>query len=311
MSQSHFENTPSEFSPRNWWRISKRVYQSVQNDNVSLISAGVAFYFLLAIFPLLAALISLYGLFVDKQTLSEHLALLIGVVPQQSHEIVKTQVESLLNTKQSALGMGFVFSFLLTLYSGGKGSVALITACNISYQEKNHRSFLAKLVVRVALTFSTVVMMLSMVILVAGLPLMLATFAPSLQSQFSWLTWPFLLLLFHFSLAALYRFAPHRVDAKWRWVTPGALCATFFWLFGSYLFNLYITHFANYNQTYGSMGGVVILLLWFYLTAFTVLLGAQINAAAELQTFQDTTKGEEKPKGKRGAYVANHGPEEN
>jgi membrane protein len=124
----------------------------------------------------------------------------------------------------------------------------------------------------------------------------------------AWISWPLLLLVFNLSLTCLYRYAPHRASAKWRWVTPGALVATLVWLAGSYLFNLYITEYASYNETYGSMGGVVILLMWFYLTAFTILLGAEVNAALELQTIEDTTTGDEKPVGKRGAYVANNGP---
>ena len=147
-----------------------------------------------------------------------------------------------------------------------------------------------------------------MLLMIVIIPFALSMLDETSQSLLGWVTWPVLLIIFNLSLASLYKYAPHRVSAKWRWTTPGALLATLFWLVGSYFFNLYITEYASYNETYGSMGGVVILLMWFYVTAFTILLGAAINAAAELQTEEDTTAGKAKPKGERGAYVANHGP---
>mgnify|MGYP003678274569 CR=1 FL=1 len=309
MSSDNDASHPQEFSLANWWQISKRVVQKVQQDNMSLIAAGVAFYFLLALFPLLAALVSMYGLFVDHETLNQHINLLVGIIPEQSRAILEAQIKKLLSTDNSALSLGFIFSFLLTLWSGGKGSVALITACNITYQEGKNRSFFKMIVIRVLLTLATVLIMLLMLLLIVGIPLVLSSVSETNQSLVDWITWPTLLLLFNLSLASLYKYAPHRESAKWRWVTPGAVLATLFWLVGSYFFNLYISEFASYNETYGSMGSVVILLMWFYVTAYTILLGAEINAATELQTLKDTTTGDEKPLGERGAYVANNGPE--
>lgn len=299
---------PQEFSLTNWWQIAKRVLHKVEQDNMSLIAAGVAFYFLLAMFPLLAALVSMYGLFTDQQTLLQHMNLLVGVIPEQSREILEAQIESLLTTDNSALSVGFAFSFLLAIWSGGKGSVALITACNISYKEGRTRSFFKMILVRTMLTLATILTMLLMLLMIVIIPFALSMLDETSQSLLGGVTWPVLLIIFNLSLASLYKYAPHRVSAKWRWTTPGALLATLFWLVGSYFFNLYITEYASYNETYGSMGGVVILLMWFYVTAFTILLGAAINAAAELQTEEDTTAGKAKPKGERGAYVANHGP---
>ncbi|TYK66673.1 YihY/virulence factor BrkB family protein [Colwellia echini] len=308
MSSENNVNHPQEFSLANWWQITKRVVEKIQQDNMSLIAAGVAFYFLLAIFPLLAALISMYGLFVDQETLSQHISLLVGVIPEQSRQILEAQIESLLSTDNSVLSIGFIFSFLITLWSGGKGSVALITACNITYQEDKSRSFFKIIVVRVLLTLATILIIIVMLLLIVGIPLVLSVVSESSQTLVGWFTWPTLLIVFNFSLASLYKYAPHRESAKWRWVTPGAVLATLFWLLGSYFFNLYISEYASYNETYGSMGGVVILLMWFYVTAYTILLGAEINAATELQTIEDTTTGDEKPQGERGAYVADNGP---
>ena len=165
------------------------------------------------------------------------------------------------------------------------------------------------IITRIILTFATVFFMLFMLMLVVFIPLVFSYVDAFSHSMLAFITWPILLLSFSVSLSCLYKYAPHRRSAKWRWVIPGALMATFLWIVGSFFFNSYITHYAGYNKTYGSMGGVVILLMWFYVTAYTVLLGAEINAASELQTFKDTTTGNEKPIGNRGAYVADNGPE--
>tara|TARA_R110001583_G_scaffold34137_4_gene114884 strand:- start:126 stop:1061 length:936 start_codon:yes stop_codon:yes gene_type:complete len=308
MKLKHIVTHPQDFSLGNWWKITKRVAQKVQRDNMSLIAAGVAFYFLLAVFPLLAAFISMYGFFVEQETLAQHINMLMGVIPEQSRALLEEQIESLVSTDARALSISFIVSFMLTIWSGGKGSVALITACNITYQENQRRSFIKMIIARILLTFATVLFMLLMLLLVVITPLLIGYINESNQNMLGLITWPLLLLLFNLSLACLYKYAPHRSSAKWRWVLPGAFLATLFWLAGSFLFNLYITHYAGYDKTYGSMGGVIILLMWFYVTAYAVLLGAVINAAAELQTLHDTTTGDEKPLGERGAYVADNGP---
>lgn len=308
MKAKHIVTHPQDFSLGNWWKITKRVAQKIQRDNMSLIAAGVAFYFLLAVFPLLAAFISMYGFFVEQETLAQHISMLMGVIPEQSRSFLEQRIESLVSTDDRALSISFIVSFMLTIWSGGKGSVALITACNITYQENKRRSFIKMILARIVLTFATVLFMLLMLLLVVVIPLLIGDVNESNQKMLGLITWPLLLLLFNLSLACLYKYAPHRSSAKWRWVLPGAFLATLFWLAGSFLFNLYITHYAGYDKTYGSMGGVIILLMWFYVTAYAVLLGAGINAAAELQTLHDTTTGVEKPQGERGAYVADNGP---
>lgn len=308
MNLKHIVAHPQDFSLGNWWKITKRVAHKVQRDNMSLIAAGVAFYFLLAVFPLLAAFISMYGFFVEQETLAQHINMLMGVIPEQSRALLEEQIESLVSTDARALSISFIVSFMLTIWSGGKGSVALITACNITYQENKRRSFIKMIIARILLTFATVLFMLLMLLLVVITPLLISYINESNQNMLGLITWPLLLLLFNLSLACLYKYAPHRSSAKWRWVLPGAFLATLFWLAGSFLFNLYITHYAGYDKTYGSMGGVIILLMWFYVTAYAVLLGAVINASAELQTLHDTTTGDEKPLGERGAYVADNGP---
>lgn len=307
---SNDKKHPQQFTGQHWWQISKRVYRKIEQDNMSLIAAGVAFYFLLAIFPLLASLISMYGLFVDQATVNQHISALLTIMPEQSGGMLKAQIESLTSADKSSLSLSLGITFLITLWSGGKGSVALITACNISYKEPKSRSFFKMVLLRLVLTLATVLIMMLMLLLVVGIPVVLNLLVQTNETMLMWVKWPILLLVFNLSLAGLYRYAPHRNTAKWRWVTPGAAVATLLWLIASYLFNFYISEYADYSKTYGSMGGVVILLMWFYMTAYTILLGAATNAAIELQTGEDTTTGDDKPKGERGAYVANNSPED-
>lgn len=310
MSLTTKKDHPHQFTVQHWWQVVQRVYRKIEQDNMSLIAAGVAFYFLLAIFPLLASLISMYGLFVDHETVNQHIGALLTIMPEQSGGILKAQIESLTSTDKSSLSLSLGITFIITLWSGGKGSVALITACNISYKEPKSRSFVKMILLRLLLTLAMVLIMMLMLILVVGIPIILSSLIQTNESMLTWVKWPILLLVFNLSLAGLYKYAPHRNNAKWRWVTPGATVATLLWLIASYMFNVYISEYADYSKTYGSMGGVVILLMWFYMTAYTILLGAATNAATELQTGEDTTRGDEKPKGQRGAFVANNSPDD-
>lgn len=298
--------TPLQIPLRGWWQIGKRLVVKVQRDNLSLIAAGVAFYFLLAIFPLLAALISLYGLFVDSAQLTQHMQVVVSIFPNDSHYIIEDQIHKLISKSDITLSTGFALSLTLALYSGGKGAQALVTACNITYQEDHGRGFLRGIFVRVILTLCMVLSVIFALSLMSILPSViryLSGFDLS-KSQAKWITWPLMLLLFNVVLSALYRYGPVRSNAKWRWVTPGSLFASVTWVVVSAGFSYYLSQFAKYNETYGSIGGIVILLMWFYLSAYAILLGAELNSATEIQTHKDSTTGNPKPMGARGAKVA-------
>lgn len=298
--------TPLQFSPRAWWQIIKRVRQKIKDDNLSLIAAGVAFYFLLAIFPLLAAMISLYGFLVEPQQLIGHLQHLLSFFPEQSRYILQEQIEKIVNTSNTQLSVSFISSLALAVYGGGKGAQALITACNITYQEQSTRGILFTLFLRFVLTLLAIMLVIATLFLITLLPIVfhnLSGFELD-QRQAQWLTLPILLLIFNLGLSSLYRFGPDRETAKWRWVTTGSLFASLGWIAASAGFSYYLAQFAHYNETYGSLGAVVVLLMWFYLTAFVILLGAELNSSIELQTHEDSTTGSPKPIGKRGATVA-------
>lgn len=300
----------SDFSLGAWWQITKRTYVRQNSHDLSLVSAGVAFYFLLAVFPLLTAVISLYGLLVTPEQLHSHMAHLIDVVPTDSRYIIEEQLTKLTGNSDTTLSWGVMLSLLITTWSSSKGANALITACNITYNEKEGRPFLWGLVARMVLTVGIIAFVIVALLCISVLPEVLSYIAGAALSEKAamWLTWPVMILLFNIALAALYRYGPHRRPAKWRWVTAGSLFASIFWVVASYAFSMYLNAFASYSKTYGSLGGIVILLMWFYLSAYIILLGAELNSATEYQTDQDSTAGKDKPKGKRGAYVADHSP---
>ena len=303
--QQHTKN-PIRFSLKHWFNIGKLVIKKNEEDNTSLVAAGVAFYFLLALFPLLGSLISLYGIFLDPDSLNEHLNYVVGFMPAQSHYIIEDQIKALTNTDNTALGFGFVSGLLLSVWSSGKGADALIVACNITYMQKKARSFFGRIFTRIKITVSLILMIVVVVGLLVILPIAVSIIAGDIELE--WLLrlvkWAITITIFVLALCALYRNAPNRRHAQWQWVAPGAVAASVFWIILSFLFNIYISEYASYNKTYGSVGGVIVLLMWFYLTAYIILIGSAINAACELYTKYDTTVGETKPIGERGAVVA-------
>ncbi|WP_340678507.1 YihY/virulence factor BrkB family protein [Paraglaciecola sp.] len=297
---------PQEFPLLGWWDILQRTVKNMLEDNLSLIAAGVGFYFLLAVFPMLAALISVYGLLVSPADLQQHLALLIGIIPEQSRELIQDQVAVIMGKSEADLGTSAIVSTLFAVWSASKGAQAMITASNIAYGQTQKRGFFMMLVLRISLTLGAVLILAMALFSIALMPMLFGYLGLKNYSTLlvQWLTWPFLALLFNLALAGFYRYGPHRHLAKWRWVTPGSVVASMIWIIFSLGFSFYLTQFGHYDKTYGSLGSVVVLLMWFYLTAYIILLGAEFNAAMEHQTSQDSTRGREKAMGQRGAYVA-------
>ena len=297
---------PRDIPARGWRDVLLRVKEETAEDNASLIAAGLALYALLAIFPALAAAVSLYGLFASPDQIAQQIGSLAGVLPQQAADILRNALQNLSSQQGQALGVGAIIGFLLALWSARKGVVALMTATNIAYDEEEERGFFRKLFVSLAFTIAGVVAFVLVVALAVGLPMVLKGLGvPSIvESIVSLARWVALWFLVVLALAAVYRFAPDRDRPKWRWVTWGSAIAATLWLIGSLGFSLYVRNFGSYGETFGALAGVVVLLLWFYLSAYIVLLGAEINAELEHQTERDTTRGEEEPLGERGAHAA-------
>jgi membrane protein len=299
-------DTPKEIPASGWRDVLWRVKDETARDNLSLVAAGVAFYALLAIFPAIAATVSIYGLLVDPQTVSEQLAATSQVLPEEARSIIDEQLTRVASSAPTALGLGALVSLLLALWSANKGTQSLIAALNIVYDEREKRGFVRLTLISLGLTLAIILFVIVGLAAIAALPALLGNLGlpEEVRRLAGWLRWPLLGLGFVTGLAVLYRFAPSRNEPRWRWVTWGAVLATVLWLLGSALFSWYVANFGAYNETYGSIGAVAVLMMWFWLSALIVLLGAELNAEMEHQTSRDTTRGPERPMGERGAYVA-------
>ncbi|MBP1151082.1 MULTISPECIES: YihY/virulence factor BrkB family protein [unclassified Methylocaldum] len=289
-----------------WRDIAYRVKNEVVHDNISIVAAGVAFYALLAIFPALAAMIGLYGLVADPADVQKEIEALANIVPAEAHALLSRQLNDIASHANTALSLSVLIGLAVAIWSATKGITSLITALNIVYNEQEKRSFLKLNGLALAFTFGGILFALVAIGLIAGLPAFLSFtgLRGFLSFLFSLLRWPLLALAFIFGLAVVYHYGPCRNAPRWQWISPGAVLAVVLWLIGSGLFSFYVSNFGNYNETYGSVGAIVILLTWFYLTAYVVLLGAELNAEMEHQTKEDTTIGEPEPLGERRAYVA-------
>ncbi len=298
--------TPREIAKRGWKDILLRVKDRIGNDNLSIIAAGVAFYLFLALFPGIGAGVSLLGLVMQPADVERFVASASGVLPAEALALVRDQVHDVVSTSSRTLGWSLLVGIGLAVWSATAGVKAVMTALNIAYDEREARGFIRYYAVAILLTLGAIVFAVIALGLVAAVPLVLRwlTIPEYLTNLLNAVRWVILGGMFVAALAVLYRFAPSRREPQWRWVSWGAVVATLLWLAGSALFSLYVTHFAGYNKTYGALAAIVILLTWFYLTAFVVLLGAELNAEMEHQTRVDSTTGRPKPMGMRGAHMA-------
>ncbi|MFA7094958.1 MAG: YihY/virulence factor BrkB family protein [Gammaproteobacteria bacterium] len=297
---------PQEIPARGWRDIALRAKDKVSATNLSLAAAGVAFYGLLSIFPALAAGVSIYGLVADPVSIEQQISTLSGVLPKEALGIITGQLHRIAATSSNALSVGLVISVLFALWSASSGVKALMTALNVTYDEPEKRGFLRLNATALLLTLGAIVFAVLSLGLVVALPALLGSLGLGDVARIavSVLRWPLLAGAVMIGLAVLYRYAPSRDEPRWSWVSPGAILATVLWIIVSGLFSFYVSNFGNYNETYGSIGAVVILLMWLYLTAFIVLVSAALNAEMEHQTEADTTEGAPRPMGARSARMA-------
>jgi membrane protein len=298
--------TPSQL-PRSGWRdIALRVKGDISKDNIDIVAAGVALYALLALFPALIALISLYGWFADPTQVEQQITSFTGVLPQNVQALLTTQMQDIAGGTESTLGFGAMAGFLFTLWSASKGMKALFTALNIVYDEEEKRGFITFNALAIVLTLGALVFGIVALVLIAVLPALLGHLGLQAIARVavSLVRWPLLAVAVMVVLAVLYRYGPSRDHPQWTWVSWGAVVATVLWLITSILFSVYVANFGSYNETYGSLGVVVVFLMWLYLSAYIVLIGAELNAEMEHQTTRDTTRGAEQPMGQRGAQKA-------
>lgn len=308
--QGRAARRPSQLRWTDWKAILLRVFDNLGYHNVYLVAAGIAFFCMLALFPAIGALIGLYGLISDPAAIMEQLQALQRFLPDAAYTLVSDQVTSLLSDERSTLSFASMIALGFALWSARLGVGALLDGVNITYSERNERGIVAYYAVSLLLTAMLVVVVLCAVLAIVILPAALQMMR--LGSQAEWLAsllrWPVVLATIMFALGVLYRYGPQRTRANLPWVSWGSALATGLWLIGSLAFSWYVSSFADYNATYGSLGAIIGLMMWFYVSAYAILLGAELNAEMEHQTARDTTVGPEKPIGERGAYVADHVP---
>jgi membrane protein len=277
---------------------------------VPLLAAGVAFFGFLALFPALIALTLVYGLVADPATISGQLGNLTSSLPAEARTLLENQLQQLASAPAQGLGWGLALSLVIALLSASGGVGNLVTAINIAYDEQRKRGFVKEKLVALGLTVGAIVFMVVLMVLVAVVPVAFEVIG--LGGGWRWvaeaLRWVLVAVLVMGALAVLYRVAPDRDAPKFRWVSVGAVVATVLWLLASVGFSLYVTLFGNYAKTYGALAGVIVMLLWLWITSYAVLLGAEINAEAEEQTVKDTTHGPDQPLGQRGAVKADSLP---
>lgn len=296
---------PEEIPPPGWRDILWRAWKEFNADQITNVSAGVAFFGVLALFPGMAAFVSLYGLFADVGEAQKQLATLAGVLPADSLTLIGKEMTRIAEAKKASLSVTFVFSLLLSIWSANAGIKGLFTGLNVAYEEHEKRGFLKLNLTSLAFTVAVLVFLaLAMAAMVAA-PVAIAMLHLDPQSRIlAALRWPVLLLVVMGALSLLYRFGPSREHPRWRWVTVGGLVAALGWLMVSLLFSWYVGAFAHYDVTYGSIGAVIGFMTWMWLTATVILLGAELNAEVEHQTVTDTTTGAPLPMGLRGAEMA-------
>ncbi len=299
-------STPAQIPPKGWKDIALRVKNRIGEDNVSLIAAGVAFYAFLSLFPAIAAGVSIYALIVDAATVENQIAALANFLPAEAQQVIGQQLAAFVSQAEGSLGWAVVLGIVLGIGAANKGTRALFVGLNIAYQEEEGRGFFKQNALTLLFTFGGILLALVCAALVVALPIALAFVGipESWELFLRVIRWVFLAGILLLGLSLLYRYAPVRENAQWKWVTPGSAIAAVLWLLGSGAFSYYVSNFGNYNEVYGSVGAVVILMLWFMLSSFVILLGAEINSEMEHQTAKDSTTAPEKPMGERGAHQA-------
>jgi membrane protein len=299
-------DTPNQIPAKGLKDVLYRIVSGVNEDRVTLIAAGVTYYLLLALFPALGAVVSLYGLVADPTAIATHIGFLAGIFPRGSFDLILNQLTALTQQKAGSLSFGFVLGLLVALWSANNGIKALCDAMNVAYEEDEKRGFIEYNLVSLAFTFGAIVIAVGLIVAIGVVPAVLKYFW--LDQWIELLTriarWPAILGLVLLGVMALYRYGPSRERAKLRWLSWGAVFTTGLWLVASIAFSFYLDHFANYNATYGTLGALIAFMVWVWILMIILIVGAELNAELEHQTARDSTTGSPLPMGERGAHVA-------
>ena len=297
---------PGDIPKQGWKDVAVRVKGELKEDQVPLLSAGVAFYLLLALFPALAAIVSIYGLVADPGQVSQQVADLTAALPESARDLITEQLESIVQGADGGIGFALVGGVIAALWSASSGMKHLVAAINAAYDEDETRKFVKLRGLSLLLTVGAIFFGVVAVGVLAVLPAAIeqTPLGSTGQTIVQIASYPALAVAFGLGLAVLYRYAPDRDSPRWRWVSPGAVVATVLWIVASLGFSFYASNFGSYSETYGSIGAVIVLMLWLVITAFTVILGAELDSELEAQTARDSTVGRPEPLGTRGAEKA-------
>jgi membrane protein len=304
--------SPGDIPKKGWIAIGKRVVTELKRDHVSLLAAGVAFKGLLALFPAIIAAISIWGLVASPEQMTQQLAGFLNALPEDAAGLIEQQMTGVAAGDPGTLSIALALSILLALWSASGGTAGLMEGCNAAYNEVDHRKFPLKRGIALAFTLGAIVFLAVAVGLIAVLPVVLGGLGLGQTGELIVRIgqWPLLAAMVVAALAVVYKYGPDRDRPRMRWVSWGAAIATFLWLLGSAGFTLYVENFGNFDETYGTFGGIIVLMLWLFLSAFIVLLGAEINAEIERQTGRDSTEGAPEPIRTRGAVAADTTPDD-
>lgn len=276
--------TPGDIPPRGWKEVLKETWKEAGKDNVTLVAAGVAFYAFSALVPLLTAFVLSYGLVAEPASVVGHMQTLTNVMPQQSAEIIGEQLKSMTESAGTKTGFALLVALLIALYGASKGTGAVMTALNVAYGTHESRGFVKRTLISVGLIAGAVLVMLLVILAMSAIHVvedLLPSFGGVMHIVVQAISFVLAAATVMLLLAIVYRYGPDRPNAKWRWITPGSIVATLLWLLATVAFGLYVANFGSYNATYGSLGAVIVFLTWLYLSAYIVLLGAEMNAVLE------------------------------
>jgi membrane protein len=302
--RGRYAAAPSEIPALGWKDIALRVYDGIADDRILANAAAVTFYALLALFPAIAALVSIYGLFADPNTITSHLDSVSGILPGGAVDVVRDQLTRLTSQGGATLGISFVVGLGISLWSANGGIKALFDALNVVYEEKEKRSFIGLNAIGMAFTIAAILFLLLSLACMIAVPVALNYMPPAVGRIIDLARWPLLLLAVAIALAFIYRYGPSRTEPQWRWISWGSAFAAVTWLGASALFSWYAASFGSFNKTYGSLGAVIGFMTWMWLSIIVILLGAKLNAEIEHQTTRESTTGPPKPLGHRGAKMA-------
>ena len=298
--------SPAEIPARGWKDILWRVYGNIGEHRILALAAGMTYYSLLAIFPAIAALVAVYGIFADSGSIAKHLDDVAGFVPAGAVDVAREQLTRVATKGDKTLGFTFAIGLVISLWSANAAMKSLFDTLNIVYGEQEKRGFVKLNAISLGFTVGGIVFVLAalggVVVVPVALQYLGLSNAADLLVRIG--RWPALFVALAVALACIYRFGPSRQAPRWTWITWGSAAATILWLAASALFSFYAANFGSFNATYGSLGAVIGFMTWLWISAIVILLGAELNAEMEHQTARDTTTGRPKPLGARGAKMA-------